>query len=494
MIRKFVKSSTLVLGTNVFSKVINFLTLGFLARALGPEKLGFYNAIQNSGNYVNMMSSFGTQTVIQRFSAMTKEIGTEKLSQIFSNAFTAYILINFLAAVVLASSPSYFFDILLDSKGSINYVRLIALLVVLNSLCQLPLYLILGLHEFKKYAIIQLVSPLSILAFSMLLIITMENDLRAAFIALISSIFINAILTGWITRIIIKSNNIALRFALNFKVLQIIFSRGFIYYFGNTLLGAITGLVGISLFYKYLSSEDYGFTRIGAAFSSVLTIVPAAIQPVTISFLSAEKRGEYLKSVQIRFIPFLSTILLVIVSFNMDLILGITFGSQYLQAKYIVFGMILLQIPTIYLGLINNFQVGAGFLNYTGFVATIGSLTMIAASFTFIPWLGLIGYFLALFLTNIISLLMMAVKEYRNVKTISSIDRNSLILNLILIILAYLMMDDGKPPIKIVITLVVMSLSSILFWNLCLSSEERDKLKAERNRISLKRAGSNKQG
>src|SRR5688572_28550889 len=96
-----------------------------MARVLSPEHLGFYNAIQNSGNYINMMSSLGTLVVIQRIGAKINEIGTRAVSEIFSNAFTLYLLINGLASFVLILFPRYFFELLLDSQGSVNYVTLI---------------------------------------------------------------------------------------------------------------------------------------------------------------------------------------------------------------------------------------------------------------------------------------------------------------------------------------------------------------------------------
>lgn len=480
MIRKFVKDSSWVLGSNILSKAINFITLGFLARVLGPDQLGFYNAIQNTGNYVNMMSSLGTIVVIQRVGAKIKELGVQMVSEIFSNVFTLYLLINTLAAIVLALFPGYFFELLLDSRGNINFVFLISVIIVLNALVQLPLSLMLGLQEFKKYAIRNLLISVLMLGISVSFILSMEDKAKAAYYGLVVSFGLNVLLTGYVILGIVREYMLTIRITLNFKILKKVLADGFIYYAGNTFLGAMVGLVTISLFYKYLTSYEYGFTRIGNAVGVILSILPAAIQPVTISLLSVEHaRNNYLKSIQIRIIPFLSTVFLVAITFNLELILNVFFGHEYIGARNIVFGMVLVQIPYLYLGLINNYQVGIGNLNFIGWVAIMGCLIMIGGCFLFIPWWGIKGYFAAMYISTFAALGLVAFKEYYKKGQLSQIDWNSIWTNLFLAILAYCMMYMLPNPIRIPVTILVMGLSAFFFWRFCMDVSERALILAE---------------
>lgn len=263
-------------------------------------------------------------------------------------------------------------------------------------------------------------------------------------------------------------------------------SEGFVYYLGNTFFGAIVGLVIISLFFNHLTSFEYGFTRIGSAFAVLLSIVPSAIQPVTISMLSSENaKNIYLKSLQIRIIPFFSTLVLAGISFNLELILGFTFGAKYIGAQDIVFGMILVQIPNIYLGLINNYQVGAGHLNYIGWVAIIGNIGMIGFSLLLMPMFGIKGYFGAMYITTFISLALIAYKEYYKTKQLTVEDWNSLFIILGLIGLSYIMMYVAPNYLRIPLTIAVIIIASILFWLFCMRQEEKDFLIAESTRRRL---------
>lgn len=487
MIRKFIKNTSWVLGSNVISKVISFFTLGFLARVLHPDQLGYYNAIQNSGNYINMMSSLGTLIVIQRVGARIGELGAKAVSEIFSNAFTLYLLINALAALVLVIFPHYFFDLLLDSQGSINHITLICIIVILNALGQIPLYLILGLEEFKKYSLRNILSNLVVLIVALVFIVLMEDNLRACFYALVVSFFINAVLTGLVFYKVIRKYSFQIRLTLRYSVLKKVMEEGLIYYIGNTFLGAIAGLVVISLFFNHLSAFDYGFTRVGNAFAVILSIVPSAIQPVTISLLSVENaRNIYVKSLQIRLIPFFSTLMLVIVSFNMELILGLLFGETYIGAKDIVFGMILVQIPNIYLGLINNYQVGVGHLNFVGGVAIAGTATMIGSALYLVPMFGIKGYFGSIYFATILSLILVAFREYFRTGQLTHTDWNSVILIGGLVILSYVMMYLAPNYLRIPLTLGVILSASFLFWKYCMVDAEKQFVVMETRRRGIR--------
>jgi O-antigen/teichoic acid export membrane protein len=467
----------------MFSKIINFLTLGYLARILGPEHLGIYNAIQNSGNYVNMMSSLGTQVVVQRAGAKIKEFGIARVNQIFSNAVTIYLGLNVLFAVVLGLFPSSFLKILLNSTGTIDYVLFISLIIILNAISQLPIFLILGLGEFKRYSIINIINSIFILSFSVLFVFLFESNLRAALLAFALAMVLNAGLVANLYFKLARVHGIRMRFSINKPALKYIFQEGFFYYIGNTLLGAISGLVMISLFYKHLSPVDYGFTRIGSAFGAILTIIPTAIQPVTISFLSADQSNQYLKSVQTRIIPFLSMVLVSIVAFNMDLILGIIFGIEYLNARYIVFGMILLQIPTIYLGLINNFQVARGHMNFVGFVAIIGCALLIGSSFLLIPKYGVGGYIGALCISTFVSLILILRREYMFSFSIKNRQISAIILIILLGSVSALMVYISPGYLGIPFSLLFSILVIWIFWLACLIPEEKERIKVVLARV-----------
>ena len=431
-----------------------------------------------------MMSSLGTLVVIQRVGARIKELGTAVVESVFSNAFTLYIGLNMVAGVLLVFFPRLFFDLLLDSKGEVSYMMLVAIIVVLNAFSQIPLYLIQGLGEFRLFSLRNLASTLIVLLVTAAFVFIMDNNLLGAFYGLVFSYFLNALLTGLVFFRVIRKFGISIQLTLNRKILKEVLSDGFIYYFGNTFLVAIVGLVIISLFFNHLTSYEYGFTRIGNAFAVILSIVPAAIQPVTISMLSVHhERNEYIKSLQLRIIPFMSTLMLLLVSFNLELMLGLMFGNNYKGARDIVFGMILVQIPYIYQGLINNYQIGKGNLNFVGWVAIVGCLSMIGFSFYLVPLYGVKGYFGAMYISTFFGLSMLAHKEFYKKGKLHKHDWNSILLNLALIGVAYLGMYFLPDIWRIPATILVLIGAGILFWNLSIETEEKEFLLSQKSRL-----------
>lgn len=468
------------MASNIISKVISFATLSFLARALKPDQLGLYNAIQNSGNSINGISSVGTPMVIQRIGARVEKLGSEKVSEIFSNAFSLYLLINFIVGLVLAIFPHMFFELLMDSKGEVRYITYISLIVVLNAVAQAPLYLLLGLEEFRGYALRNLGSVLFILVISILLIGLMEDNLQAALIAMIIAFFFNAMLTGWIFLRTLRKYSLRFNFSLKPAVLKGIFSEGLVYFIGNVFLPALSNLVIISQFYKHLSSTEYGFLRIGTSIEVFLTIIPAALQPVTISLLAKEsKLSNYMKSIQIRLLPVLSAFVLILVAFNMQLVLTLFFGPNYLAASSIVYWMILLQVLFLYQGLINNFLVGAGNLNFVGYVAIIGILLMISVTLLLIPILGINGYFIGQYIATGVGLSILSFKEFYKKKILNKVDWISFLIVGILMIISFVGMRLTHEYLRIPLSILTVIIGLFLFWKYALTSAERLKLLQE---------------
>jgi O-antigen/teichoic acid export membrane protein len=454
--------------------VINFVTLGLLARVLNPNSLGYYNAIHNSGNSINMMSSLGAPLVIQRTGALKTELDENIVSRVFSTCFTLYMIINIIAALTLVIFPQYFFRLLLDKNGEIQYVHYISVIVVLNAANQIPLYLMLGLGEFKKYSVINLVNSISILIITFIIILITPNKLEAVIWGLILASMFNIGVLGFLFYPLLRKHRLFLKFSLNSKILRDVLSSGFLYYFGNTFLVAVISLVTISLFYRYLTSFDYGFMRIGNAFAILFSLIPTAMQPVTISMLATrDDRHRYVKSIQFRIIPFFSVLLFILLSFNLEVIIPLLFGKNYLGAINIVLGMILLQILNIYLGLINTFQIGSGNMNYIGVVASITCIFLLGSYFYMVPRYGILGYFLSLYTATLISLGAMAIKEFYKTQQLNRQDYISIILIGGLLLFSLFTVIYMPFFVRIFLSVILIGLAFILFWKYCLTAHER---------------------
>jgi len=464
-----------VLGGNISSKVLNFITLGFLARVLNPGNLGHLNAVQNVANSINMMGSLGTQLVIQRISARLNEVGPKVVSEICSAAIFIYLFVNSILALSIFLLPDYFFRILLDSKGELVFINYLAILIVLNAINQVPLYLMLGLEEFKKYSALTLFINLITLISALGFVFVYANNLTAAFISTIVASVVNMMATLFIFYKLMKRNQLGITVAIKYKTVKEIFKQGFVYYLGNTFFVAVAGLVTVSLFYKYLTPVDYGYLRIGNALAVLFTIIPATLQPITVTFLSWNNEGQdYLKSLQLRIIPFLSSLLLIFLLLNLELVIRVFFGPSYSGAWNVVFGILLLQIFTTYLSLINAYHVGHGNLNFIGYVSIITCLFLLAASFILVPQYGIVGYFIALYAANFLSLSLVFFKEIQRKNWFKREDVITIIIIGLSILVSSIMAFWAAPLIKFLFSIMILSFSAFLFWKSSLSNWERE--------------------
>lgn len=414
MLRKFFRAGLWVVGSNLGSKLINFITLNFLAKILNPTSFGVYSAFISSVGSINQMSDMGTTMVLQRTGARMEELGALKAIQRFYVILVVQGIINIAFILLIYLDPRLISRIILNSAEINDSLNLVGVVAILQMLSQVPMIFLLGMGEFRKYAVRTIMFNLVTLFTTVLLLLWIKPDLQTAIISLIISLSLNILLI-WFTVI-----NIIAKYKATFpmtsfpSMFKSVIGEGFIYYLGNVLAGAIMNFVLISLFAKHIGVAQLGYIRIAAALVAIIGIIPAALQTVTITFLAKETAdGQELKSIQLRYIALLGFFASVALLFFLDLIIRILFGEEYLPGRSIYIFMIVVNIMIMVSAIITNFLVSKGHGNYVGIVSTIGVLLYTLIAIFTIPIIGIYGYFLGHLVGYGVGFLFVLWKEFR---------------------------------------------------------------------------------
>ena len=475
MIKNFLKASGWVLAGNLSSKIINFLSLSILARLLGPQGLGVYNAVLSTTMSINQISDFGTSIVLQKESSKMSTNNDPQLGSLFMTAVFLQLFLNSIICFIILLWPDFFFNEFFKELGSISLLYYSIPLIIFQCLAQLALTFIVGLGEFRLYSIRLILTSIITLVFLVIFLHTLNSNAITALIATIFSVVINIAITWYLVFISAKKKNITINKGYWIENLRLIRNDGVIYYIGNTLIGAIVTLVLVQLFAKYISLENYGFLRIGSSLSAILGIIPAAIQPVTINFLSkANENINSLKSVQIRFLFYFIIVITLMILIFLNPIISILFGSQYLLGKDVISFILSVQIIILSSGIFSNFLVASGHTTFIGIISTLAALSNLILAIFLIPRYGIYGFYISHFVGYFSGFLVMGCKEALKVNFRVSIQVKYMIG---LFILSFM----GLIPIFIIdsfLILIIYGLAfiiilTIIFYNKILKQNEK---------------------
>lgn len=397
MIRSFFRNASWVLGSNLVNKLLSFFTLGILSRLLAGNSFGLYSAFVSANESINQLTEGGVNIVLQKSLGSQNEINKKDIEEkigaviIMIVGVLVLLLLTFLLFKTWIVQNVFSFSLESAIAGWIAYMPF---MIALLKITQLGNTVIIGFANFKQFAIRVTVGNL--IATSLIPILGYLYGLAGALTGISITYIFNTAYVVHISKSLLKLHGIKPSFS-NFQYqTRSIFDQGFVYFIGNTLGGSLVSLLTIGLFAKFIGIEQYGYIRIAAAIVSVIGIVPAAIQPVMITFLVRFSKGQaILKSLQIRLV--LSIIIMC--SFGLILfiepIIQVLFGSSYQGGKQFISCIIFINIFIVAGQFFSNFLVASGRANLVGFLGIVGSAITLTFSYLLIPNLGITGYLIS---------------------------------------------------------------------------------------------------
>lgn len=332
---KLVKGSACLSIASFVAKLASFITLPILARLLDPQGLGIYNIIFSLAQSGQGFSSLGIEITLQRNGAQYKTLGTEAVGRLFGVG----LIMNCSVSAIVGLGVWLFREPLakhwLAQPSITPWLGLTAILITLQPFGNLPLQFLSSLQDFRAYA---LRSSIGVI-FSSILTVGMawQMGLSGALFGMLLAAIIQILWSYLIVKPVLQAREIHLRADKFWQELKSILKFGFPYYLGNTLLGALVGLPLMGLVSQYGGLEQLGYLRVSLSMAALISFIPTAIAPATISYLSASLANDkqsykYLKSLHLRGVWILLLVPTVIACLILPELIQFLFGSAYQQA------------------------------------------------------------------------------------------------------------------------------------------------------------------
>jgi O-antigen/teichoic acid export membrane protein len=407
--KNIIKNSYRVVLSSIITKISNLFILSSLSRLLTKSELGLYNIYINTGTSFNQLLDFGLTIQMQRISAKYNNENKNILGNKIGASLLFLIVVNFVFCFLLflfqKQVASLFFY-----NNNFNIFLLIPL-IFFEGLNQYFLFLMIGFGEFKILNFKNI-----IYTFSSLFIILFASfyfGYRGALYGYILSTIINFVLSTYFIKQILKTNRIEITINNFFPTFFELLKEGFFYYFGNTLLGSIFGLVTISVFIKFLNIEDFTYLRFSGALNSLINFLPTALLPLMLTYLSKSNEIETfnLKSIQFRYFTFFLVVSSLLIIAFLNPIITLLFGKKYLNGFYIITILTLVNLFTQITNMFSNFLISNGQMNYVGKVSFITILTLIISIYFLVPKYGVNAYLICYLFTQLASLILVFIKD-----------------------------------------------------------------------------------
>lgn len=406
------QNSIRIIISNILSKISNLSILSFLSRLLSQSDFGKYNMFINAGASINQFLELGLNIQNQKFAANTNEQNNKKISNKIGVSISLILIINllFLLLIILFKKKfiSYFFQ---NYPISNIQLYLLVLLIYFESFNQYFNALIIGFGEFKLYNLKNIIYTL--ISLFLIIVSTFKFGFLGSIIAYLFATFLNLLISIFFILKIFNNNQIKITFDNFFEELILILKSGFIYYFGNTLFGALFGMTTIILFSKYLNLVDFTYLRFSGALNSLINFLPTSLLPLMLTYLSKSNKSElnFLKFLQLRyFLFFLVFTSLVTITFLKPFI-NFLFGNSYSSGATIISILILVNLFTQLTNMFSNFLIAEGKMNYVGIISFLSLLILMISMTFFIPKYGINGYLFSYLIIQSISFLLLFLKD-----------------------------------------------------------------------------------
>ncbi len=427
MLKDFIKNSGWILGANIGTKVISFILLAILARLLTPAEFALYFILLSVAGSINQISDFGMAISVHQITANLLGSGdNKKIGGIFATSVFIILLAQLISTVLILIFPEKAYELLFNGKGEYTYFLLILPISLLTITSEFPMRIIMGLSIFRWISIRNILVGFG--SALIIILITYFGGIKGAILGQIIALSLSTIYSIHLLR---KSGRL---FGFSFKQtwklfvqnLQKLYKAGFVMYLGNTFMPALANFYVIALITRYLPNEQFGYIRIASALTSFFSIIPSAMQPVTMSFIAEhegkESQSTQLQDIQIRYLIGLSLIIALLLITMIPILIPILFGVEYLPGTEFIALLILINIgATLPSGLFGNFLMAQGKGWYVGLWSIFSTLCTVLILYYCMPMVGdkgylmghFAGYFIG-FITSMAPCLLLFTKRQRH--------------------------------------------------------------------------------
>ncbi len=405
-IKKIFSDAIIYTIGSVFNRLLPFLLLPIYTLYFPPAEYGIFSLVYSFWFFVSVFYLYGMETAFQKLfleagdEATKKKIYSSTLLLIFSTSVVFSIIIYFLSDLISSQ--------ITGSSSNGYLIRLLAFILLADSLYRFPMILINSIQRSKLYSFLNSIAVVLNVAVNIILIVYYKQGIEAIFYSyLVSYTFL----------FIISFFSTAKYFAVSIQsetVKHLLKNAHLFLYYGLFLISI--DLIDRFILEYFKGSAEVGIYsasyRIGIVMNLVITGFKVAWTPFFMNLKGEEGNKEIFSKV---FTYFCYGGLVVFLLFSLladDLVKINIGGFTLLNEKYWSGLVIIPYILLAYLfsGLYLNLNVASFFQNkikYLIISSAAGCVSNIALNFILIPQYSIIGAAIATMLSYMIMFLVL---------------------------------------------------------------------------------------
>lgn len=476
----FIKGGLLLTAASIIVRLSGIIVLVPLARLLGSEQLGIYSLIFWIVQSSSAIGRLGVDVAIHRNGAQlykTDPAAAGRLLGVGSALMTCSFATISTALWIWKEPLAEHWFVDQNAARWMSYASILVLLEGLNIVLMVGL---LGIHEFKGHSFSTSAGAVGRLIFSPVL--TSLYGLSGAFLGLIIASSLQLSVSLVCFRLGLQRNAIHLTCQGIREETQKIIKFGFPFYMGSALSAILTipimGEIG-----RIAGVETLGYVRIGQSVNQIISFIPAAIQPVTISILSEayvnpEQEFHELQSVHLRFNWFTTLTITIILNTCSYLLVILLFGEKFQIAVPIVIGMNWIAFMTVLSENFNLYSLSAGKTKEIAIGSIAQKIILTILSLLLVPISGAAGFIWAYLTGLTIQIIIMLIalwKAFEN-KLKMYICLLTILTFINMIIIYYLNSLKLLVYLQLLIGIFLILIFSLLGFKYVISLEEKQKI------------------
>lgn len=272
-----------ILGSLV-SKGINFISIAWIARILGPEMFGEYNVIQTTVGMFGTVSGLGLGLAATKLIAEFRDRDILKVGRIISTLYLLSFIISFFVAIVFFSTAGLVSNSLLNNDKLTLFLQITSIIVIFDAISGVQNGVLTGFEAFKEMTVIGVF--VGIISAPLLVVGAFYHGLTGLTIMLLFSRLINVITNRIYLEKKFKIHKIKVGPRINREVVKDIFAIGTPSFFAGLSTNAFNW-ISTSVFVN----QPFGYQALGTyntanQLRTIVTLLPDSAGKVTMPQLA----------------------------------------------------------------------------------------------------------------------------------------------------------------------------------------------------------------
>ncbi|HEX2848001.1 MAG TPA: oligosaccharide flippase family protein [Chitinophagaceae bacterium] len=210
-----------ILGSFV-SKGLNFISIAYVARILGPQNFGEYNVIQTTVGLFGTVSGLGLGLATTKLVAEWRDRDKERTGQVIGTLYSLSVLISILISIVFLLTSGWIASSLLSNTELTTLMQVTSLIILFDAVNGVQNGVLSGFEVFKKITVINFWA--GIISAPLLIAGAFYKGLIGLTFMLLISRILLVLITRFYLRKVLNENNIPVEYKIDKRKLQSIFS------------------------------------------------------------------------------------------------------------------------------------------------------------------------------------------------------------------------------------------------------------------------------